>query len=80
MSIVGSCDLSEVVGRTLDVTIDGVGTMKTAFLSPQSLAVHAGHVHVCFTGETLIVQDPGDAPWEIVSFDRQAKKLVVRPV
>lgn len=75
-----SRDLSEVFERGLEVTIEGVGTMKTAFPSAQSLAVHAGHVHVCLTGKTLIVQDPSHAPWQVVSLNRKEKKLVVRPV
>lgn len=75
-----SRDLSEVFASSLKVTIEGIGTMETAFSSAESLAVHVGDVHVCLTGKTIVVQDPSYAPWQMVSLDRKARKLVVRSV
>lgn len=80
MATVGSRDLSEIGGRDLEVTIEGVGSFGTLFPRPMSLAVHVAQCVVSLTDETVPVPNPACTPWRIVSFDREGKKLVVRPV
>jgi len=76
MTAVGSRDLSEVFD-SVHVTIEGIGSFGS--MGVESLAHHVATVAVVLTGKPLFCY-PGDAPWEVVSFDREAKKLVVRPV
>lgn len=81
MNTIGSRDLSASGGRSLNVTIEGYGTRGTDFPNETSLATHVNHVDACLTGyKRFFILNPADAPWEIVSFDRAAQKLVVRPV
>lgn len=77
---IGSRDLSEVFECSLEVTIIGVGTDTTDFSHPQTLSTHAAYVFTKFTGQSFICLRPGNAPWKLVSLNRQAKRLIVRSV
>ena len=73
-------DLSEQFTGTLEITIYGIGTKKE-FFNGDSLAAHVAAVHRSLKKPSfLVVGDERNAPWEIVSFDRLMKTLVVRPV
>jgi hypothetical protein len=75
---IGSCDLSEVCEHGLEVTIEGKGTLNTDFGVPMTLEGHVTHVHVILTGKATTHENPTHSPWEVVSFDREACKLVVK--
>jgi hypothetical protein len=75
-----SRDLSEDGGRQLNVTIEGVGSFGTDFLGPMPLADHVAHCVAILTGRMVPIHNRQQAPWELVSFDRKASTLTVRPV
>lgn len=73
-------DLSERFTGMLTITIHGVGTQKK-FFNGDSLATHVAEVHRSLHPRSnFVIGDIRNTPWEIVFFDREAKKLVVRPV
>lgn len=73
-------DLSERFEGQLEIIIEGVGTEK-AYFDLDALAAHVAKVHrLKNPRSSFVVGDIRNAPWEIVSFDRLRKKLVVRPV
>lgn len=74
-----SRDLSEVYEGELEITIEGVCTQRYVF-DRDNLATHVALVQVFNGGDGLIIGDIRKSPWEVVSFDREAKKLVVRPI
>ena len=67
-------NLGTVVSGTLEVTIEEIGTFKAQFRET-SLQVYAGQVYCVLTAKVLF--DRGDF-FELVSFDPQERKLVVR--
>lgn len=73
-------DLSEQFTGVLTITIYGIGTKKR-FFNGDSLAAHVAEVHrLLHPRSDFVVGDARNAPWEIVSFDRLMKTLIVRPV
>lgn len=74
-----SRDLSEIWESELEITIEKFGS-KTFVFDKDLLATHVALVAVELTGRAVIVQNVRRSPWEIVSFDRGAKKLKVRLV
>lgn len=76
---VGSRDLSERFEGELEIRIEGVG-MKKVVLDNDRLAEHVATLHYILTKDVIDVPNAYRAPWEIVSFNRITKKLVVRPV
>ena len=81
---ISSRNLSELFEGELEITIEGIGTKKMNW-DYGCLATHVATTQIMLSFEkndcsALIVNDVANAPWEIVSFDRAAKKLVVRPV
>ncbi len=74
-----SRDLSEIWEGELEITIEGVGTRIYIF-DRDHLATHVAIVVARLTDKSVIVNNIKKAPWEIISFDREAKRLVVRPV
>ena len=76
-----SRDLSEQLdGGRLDVVINGVGENRTECDSLAPLISHVLAVFYYLTGKVVEVDDPRNSPWCIVSFDRDARKLVVEEV
>lgn len=72
-------DLSEPYEGELEITIEGVCTHKAVF-GYDTLAAHVACIHLLNGGDYVIIGDIRKSPWELVSFDRGAKKLVVKPV
>ena len=72
-------DLSELLDGRLEITIEGIGT-KTMTFEREPLASHIAFIQCILTRDCVFCGDISNAPWEIVSFDRAARKLVVRPV
>ncbi len=80
-SIDGSCDLSQRFGdRRLDIEIIGVGTSYTNSDGLAPLSDHVKIALLCLTGKQVVVESSKKAPWRLVSFDRDACKLIVEPV
>lgn len=74
-----SRDLSELWEGQLEITIQGLGSRIFNF-DKDCLATHVAIVNMRLSDEPVFVGDIKKSPWEIVSFDRQAKKLVVAAV
>lgn len=72
-------DLSEVYEGELEITIEGVCSQRATF-DRDTLASHVACVQLFNGGDMLIIGDIHRSPWEVVSFDREEKKLVVRPL
>ena len=76
-----SRDLSEQFGGCrLDVEITGVGKSHTNFNVLVPLSDHVRTALFLLTGTETQVDDPRKSPWCIVSYDRDTRKLVVKPV
>jgi len=73
------CDLSELWEGQLEITIEGLGVRIYNF-DRDNLATHVALVAIKLGSECIFVNNIKKSPWEIVSFDRQAKRLVVKPV
>lgn len=74
-------DLSEIYEGELEITIEGIGTQCMIF-ERDTLASHVALVQL-YRGhgdKGIIIGDVRKSPWEVISFDREAGKLVVRPV
>lgn len=72
-------ELSELFEGELEITIEGIGTQKMMF-DCEPLVGHIATIQAILTMHVVFVSDVSCPPWKIVSFDREAKKLVVRPV
>lgn len=72
-------DLSELFEGELEITIEGVGAMKMIFDRKQ-IGSHIAFVHCMLTMNMVIISDIYNAPYQIVSFDREARKLIVRSI
>ena len=79
---IGSRDLREIVRETLHITIEGIGDFTDQqwihLALAQRIAVAACRIQKA--SQIPHVGDAGNAPWEIVSFDRVKRQLVVKPV
>lgn len=67
-------------GGYLEVEIEGKGVSRTKFETPAPLSAHAQVAFLFLTSEDVEVKDPKNAPWYLISFDRGARRLVVRKV
>lgn len=74
-----SRDFSEAYEGRLEITIEGIGTRSFTF-ERDLLAFHIATVQCLLSNDVCIVSNIKNAPWTLVSFDREKKKLVVRPV
>ena len=72
-------DLSELFEGELEITIEGVGTQKMIF-DCEPIGSHIAFVHCILTMNMVIISDIYNAPYQIVSFDREARKLIVRSI
>lgn len=72
-------DLSELFEGRLEITIEGIGTQTMTF-EHEPLAAHVAFVQCILTGNAVFCSDVSSSPWKIISFDREAGKLTVRPV
>jgi hypothetical protein len=77
---VDSRDLSEVFEKCLDVTIIGIGSGTTLFRFNQALITHVAHVYANLTGMPVRVFNPSYAPWQLVSLNREKRRLIVKAV
>ena len=74
-----SRDFSEIFEGELEITIEGIGTAKYVF-DCDTLGGCVAFVQCMLATKMVFINDIRQAPWEIISFDRAAKKLIVRPV
>lgn len=79
-AIVGSRDPREGWRGPLEVTVEGVGTQEIGFGDSEALSTYVTHALTFLNGECISVPSRERSPWTVVSFDRAARKLVVRPV
>lgn len=79
MPVTGSRDLSKEYSGRIEVEIRGVGSFTTDF-GMMSLAQRVAHAQTCLTRKSTTVFNPAAAPWEIVAFDAQRGKLIVKVV
>lgn len=77
VSIASPRDFSEVYEGGLEITIEGIGTKFFTF-EYDSLASHIATVQCLLSMDVIIVNNVKNAPWTLISFDREKKKLVVR--
>ena len=72
-------DLSELYEGKLEITIKGVGTQIMIF-KREPLAKYVAHPLFTLTNNFVYCNEISNSQWEIISFDRANRKLVVRPV
>lgn len=72
-------DLSELYEGELEITIEDVCT-QTGVFDCDTLAAHVACVYLSVCDNYVFITDVRQSPWEVISFDRQARTLVVRRV
>lgn len=74
-------DLSALYEGELEITIEGLGTQRAVF-DFDTLAAHVACVYFALAPDCpgLLFIDPRRSPWEVVSFQPEARRLIVKPV
>jgi lipopolysaccharide export system protein LptA len=71
--------LREVFGGRLNVSIEGLGEFGITSGSGDTLSLSVATVECVLTGRAVIQSDPNnDDRYEVISFDREKGKIVVR--
>ena len=76
---VGSRDLSELFTPPVEVEIEGLGSL-TSGAHGYCMAEHVAQVQVALSGSSCSVGNVHSSPWEVVAFDRENKRIIVKPV
>ncbi len=70
--------LREVFGGRLSVSIEGLGDSDIIPRPGDTLALSIGTVECMLTGKAVIQSKPNVDRYEVISFDREKRKIVVR--
>ena len=71
--------LQEVFGGRLNVSIEGLGEFGITSRPGDTLSLSVATVECVLTGRAVIQSDPNnDDRYEVISFDREKRKIVVR--
>ena len=73
----GSHDLSELFEGALTVTVSGCETHEIVFAGKIPLSKYAQEA-AKMAGQRVVVPDPTNSPWTVVSYDRAQRELNVK--